>query len=262
MENALVSCLCVTRGKPDQLRRAISCFQGQSYQSRELIVLSEDDDERTEAVLDQVTPSDGRIRRIRIPSRPKLTLGQLRNLSIEGALGRFICQWDDDDWYHTDRIALQVQALESNASSACLLTNWLVFDEITRDAYFSHFRLWEGSLMCRRDLYTVGFSYPALSRSEDYVLVDQLMKGGHVFPLTFAGLYIYTTHSNNTWPRAHFEGIFSRSQKLSGKHAELLEQILAGTLSHAAASARLRDEEFLRELNYFPMPKSQSVPGE
>ena len=259
----LVSCLCVTRNKPALLRRAIECFDAQNYTNRELVVIYEDDDVPTAQALDEAAAANRSIRVVEVPCAPRLTLGQLRNLSVDAARGEFFCQWDDDDWYHAERISRQVDAAISNGQDACLLTNWIMFDEISRQAYFSHFRLWEGSLLCRKKVWADGLVYPSLSRNEDNVFVDQLMWRGCAYPLVMAGLYIYTTHHNNTWPRKHFEEVFARSQKLSPDATHLVEGILGGGMSHTEASAALRQEWFLRGLNYFATPAARalSTPG-
>ncbi|MEO8062860.1 MAG: glycosyltransferase family A protein [Pseudomonadota bacterium] len=251
-DDPLVSCVCVTREKPAQLRRAITCFDEQDYANRELVVVFEDDDEETADVLASLTASHGSIRIIKVPSEPKLTLGQLRNISIDQSVGEFFCQWDDDDWYHGERISRQVRAAISNARDACLLTNWIIFDEVSRQAYHSNFRLWEGSILCRKSVWSDGLTYPAIPRSEDNVFVDQLVGRVAIFPLVMTGLYIYTAHRNNTWPRAHFEEIFLHSQRLSTDATRLVETILFGEMSHADASAELRKAWFLRGLDYFP----------
>ena len=54
MENndtPLVSCLCVTKGRIHMLKRAIACFESQTYANCELIVLVEIDDDDTVAYM-------------------------------------------------------------------------------------------------------------------------------------------------------------------------------------------------------------------
>ena len=42
---------------------------------------------------------------------PGLSLGELRNRSVELAQGHLVCQWDDDDRSHPMRLSVQVAAL-------------------------------------------------------------------------------------------------------------------------------------------------------
>jgi len=252
-DEPLVSCLCVTRGKPDKLRRAIDCFLAQTYECRQLVIVFEDDDFPTRRVVKEVESRFPRhVVSMEVPARPKLTLGQLRNVAVSLADGEYFCQWDDDDWYHDQRVANQLAAARSSGRPACLLTNWLIFDEIKRQAYFSHFRLWEGTILCRRDVLDEQLRYPSLPRAEDYLFTNLLVERGHVFPLAAAGMYIYTVHTKNTWSRDHFETMFSCSQRLSSEATMLIEDILNGRYSVADASRLLRSGRVLNQLSYFP----------
>lgn len=254
----LVSCLCITRGKPQKLRRAIRCFAAQRHPHRELIVVYEDDDPATESVVFESSSRLGDcIKPVRVGAHPKLTLGELRNIAVEAARGEYICQWDDDDWYHNERIVRQLLAIRNSARNACLLTNWLVFDELERKAYFSQFRLWEGSLFCRRDIVTPEVRYPSAIKHEDTVFTGLLVSRGHVFPLVDPSLYIYTVHKTNTWQREHFERIFSRSQLLGPAVSQQIEEILDEKHEIAVASTMLLDRRLLEQLNYFPRVSTQ-----
>jgi glycosyltransferase involved in cell wall biosynthesis len=241
----------VTRNKPAKLARAVRCFTQQQYMNKELVLVYEDDDDGTHELVIS-GGLDPHSRAIRVPASPKLTLGALRNLAIREARGEYFCQWDDDDWYHEDRVGRQVEAVIGSRREACLLTNWLIFDEVERRAYFSHFRLWEGSILCRRDVALNEVRYPSIARNEDNVFTTELITRGYVFPLTVAGLYIYTAHAGNTWPRAHFQRIFSRSKVLGAELSSLVEDILLEKYSVPDASALLRSERLLAQLNYFP----------
>jgi len=115
----LVSCLCVTRNRVQMLSRAISCFLDQSYPARELVVVYEDDDAATRKyLLDFDEPS---VRPIMVASSPKLTLGALRNISIQSSRGFFVAQWDDDDWYAPTRLAEQIKAIRTDDRRGCIL---------------------------------------------------------------------------------------------------------------------------------------------
>jgi hypothetical protein len=47
---------------------------------------------------------------------PGATLGTLRGLSLDVATGEIVCQWDDDDCHHPDRILHQVQQMTRQAA--------------------------------------------------------------------------------------------------------------------------------------------------
>ena len=107
-EYPLISCICVTYRKPALLERAIRCFESQTYPNKELVILYEDHDEPTVTYITGHTFSPG-IRCICTPGNPKKTLGELRNIANNAAKGEFLCQWDDDDWYHPSRLTFRAR---------------------------------------------------------------------------------------------------------------------------------------------------------
>jgi glycosyltransferase involved in cell wall biosynthesis len=246
----LVSCLCVTRNRGRELERAVLSFSRQTYRNKELVIVYEQDDPATATVVEGLRHRLD-IRAIEVPIRPKLKLGELRNLAIHACQGEYFCQWDDDDWFHVERIETQMRQLLSTRQDACMLTNWLVFDAIQQQAYFSHFRLWEGSLLCRKAALQGSVRYPALPKMEDSFFVNELIRRGRVVPLVAPQLYVYVLHGNNTWDKYHGRVLLSSSQPLSQATSQLISAVLSGSYSPEEASLRLGAAELLAELNYF-----------
>lgn len=247
----LVSCLCVTRGKPERLRRAIQCFESQTYDNRELVLICEDDDLPTCRIGSGIAELNPRVIVHTVPAKPKKTLGELRNLSLSRSSGSYLCQWDDDDWYHCQRIEIQLATLESSRKFACLLTNWIVFNEEDFSAYFAPFRLWEGSVLFHRSVLETVDPYRSLSRREDTEFTQRLVQRGHVFPLVHGGLYIYTAHGSNTWGSQHFRTLLRMSTRFSDEASLLVRHILEGRYSVQEASRLLRSDALLSEYAYF-----------
>lgn len=244
-----VSCLCVTRSRPIKLKRAINCFLSQSYPNKELIVVSEDDDDDTLSVMSRYAHPD--IQHIIVAANPKQMLGDLRNVAIQMATGRYFCQWDDDDWYHCERLVKQVSCVIENYQAGSILTNWLIYDEQNSHAYFSIVRWWEGSILFdKRVLASEGLKYPSLAREEDSVFVQKLINKSRVYPLVSAPIYIYTVHGQNTWQPDHFNDSFRRSQKLSPSASRLIGEVLEERYSNQRSSALLWDSELLEEINF------------
>jgi glycosyltransferase involved in cell wall biosynthesis len=234
----LISCICVTRGKPRLLRRAIRCFETQTYPNRELIILYEDDDLPTAAFL-RDTSFGRQVRIIAIGATPKHSLGSLRNIAIAGATGNYICQWDDDDWYHIRRLELQFGTLAGSGRKATLLTRWLVFDDLGGNAYISNKRLWEGSILCDRALIRQR-KYVPVGRGEDTPVIDYLKDNHCLHEVENSiGIYIYVCHGSNTWHRAHWEHIFNCSEKLPGASSEMIRDVLKGRYGNAEASGHI-----------------------
>jgi len=248
-DHPLISCLCVTRNKVNMLKRSVACFQAQTYPNKELILLYENDDPDTKALAESV--AGGNIIAVETASVPKLTLGELRNLSIEKATGEYFCQWDDDDWYHNRRIELQWNALRQSRKAASILSNWIIFDQLKSEAYFSFHKMWEGSLICRKDIISEDLKYPSLSKGEDSQFLYKLLMANHLYPTVMPALYIYVYHGNNTWESSHFDTLFTASQKLAPATGELIKQILEDKYTPEQASELLFSPETLAQIDYF-----------
>lgn len=239
-EQPLVSAVCVTRNRPARLGRAIECFHAQTYPHRELVVVYESDDEPTKAMIAPLRHHPEIVIH-EVDVTPKRSLGELRNIGIRQAHGEYFCQWDDDDWYHAERMRTQVSAARDNGQTAVLLTNWLMFDGASKRVYLSNFRLWEGSILCRKDAVGPDAQYPSLNRMEDSYFVNAITRLGSVYPLVAPALYVYEVHQGNTWNDLHFRRLLQRSQPLSDGASRLVTSILEGAHAPAEAS-RILDE--------------------
>ncbi|MNV70454.1 hypothetical protein D3C71_1634220 [compost metagenome] len=135
-------------------------------------------------------------------------------MAIEEADGDFICQWDDDDWYHVNRLQYQFTALTAAGKSGSILTHWLIFNATNNKLYISHARNWEGSLLCSKHLFSLK-QYDNSSRGEDTAVVEFLCEEGYIVNINeITGLYIYVYHGGNTWDLNHFNEIFACCQEI------------------------------------------------
>jgi glycosyltransferase involved in cell wall biosynthesis len=227
----LISCVCLTRRKPALLSRAIDCFLQQTYLNKELLILYEDDDAATEEFVHESLPSESGIRLIRVPGHPKTTLGELRNVAIRNARGEFVCQWDDDDWYHIRRLEEQYDKIVEEGGYGSIMTRWLVFDSLTMKAYISNKRLWEGSILCRKSVLQLKV-YEDKELGEDTATIEYLERMDYLrFLNETPGLYIYVYHGNNSWSYDHWSAIFRCSTELPAKDSEAIADILQGNCS-------------------------------
>ena len=246
----LVSCLCVTEGRPDKLRRAIRCFLAQTHPNKELLVLFPRGDVATESVLSDFA-AEGTLRQHALIANAGLTLGEKRNLSIRLCRGEYFCLWDDDDWYHPERIQVQLAALSRYHKLACLLTHLLLFDVETEQAYLSQTRLWEGSLLCRTSVVSDALRYESASLVEDSAFVNALIASNLVYPLSAANLYVYERHHSNTSGKKLSLLMYEKGQKLPARSSELLRDVLASRFSMSEATMHMNSGALLAELHYF-----------
>lgn len=243
----LISCLCVTRKRPEFLLRAIESFKSQTYPKKELVIIYEDDDDETIRIAEQI--KDEEIKLFKISANPKLSLGALRNISIDKSEGKYLCQWDDDDWYHCERLEVQLNAIKQSYKKASVLVYWIIYDGSKGMTYFSFPNPWPGSIMCERE-FLVSEKYPDLTQGEDMEPLIKLSSTGSICPIVRPDLYIYSFHGKNTYDYDHFSSIFVISQELSKSASNLIESILESKYSNLEASNLLSGFKFMNELSY------------
>jgi glycosyltransferase involved in cell wall biosynthesis len=209
----MISCVCVTTGKrPALLAESVGDFCAQTYPDRELLILHDADDATAASVQGL---AGGMIRVVR--AAPGQSLGALRNQAIAQCRGELICQWDDDDRNHPERLARQAAALQAERAVACYLVDqlhWfmpddvLCWDDWDNEPY--PLNLIQGTVLARREILP---PYPALARGEDTVQTCGLLRaaarqGVPVARLRGAGwCSVYRQHDVNVWDAAHHRAI-------------------------------------------------------
>ncbi|MGB8635263.1 MAG: glycosyltransferase family A protein [Rhodanobacteraceae bacterium] len=216
----VISCLMVTQ--PARFRfaeQAIADFAAQTHSERELVVVHDGDAAYDTTMSLLAGTLDGGLVRV-VRADAGQTLGALRNAAITAAAGDFVCQWDDDDRYHPQRLALQWQALQDARADFCFLSDqlhWfpergeLFWDDWDGEPY--PMNLIQGSLLGRRERMP---RYPEIARGEDTgAVLDILRRGEKVVRLRDAGwCYVYVYHGGNVWSADHHLAI-SRAKAFS-----------------------------------------------
>ncbi len=197
-----VSCLMVTANRKRLAERAVACFQNQTYPNRELVVI-DDGQEDYSPLFRDIDPAD--VTYVRIPRTSSLVLGTLRNIALQYAEGDYIVQWDDDDWYHPERIAAQAVFLDQGYDACCLSASLMHLDnpDFFSLPYIGYLPDGiPGSIMHRR---SKNIRYPEYRRAEDTVYLREWMKRRYIkLPKEHAGLFIRCFHGTNTWEEEHF----------------------------------------------------------
>src|SRR5699024_11104465 len=173
-----------------------------TYQRKELVII--DDGEQDLDELLAPLPA-GQVNYVKLEKKPENTLGKLRNLSLEEAAGDFIVQWDDDDWYHPERIATQAQMLMNGYDACCLSGALMHLDE---EPYMQHPYVGylpdgiPGSIMHRADS---GIRYPHTRRAQDTDYLKEWMEKRYLqLQDNYSHLFIRCYHGDNTWEKEHF----------------------------------------------------------
>jgi glycosyltransferase involved in cell wall biosynthesis len=235
----MISCLMVTLDRLPLAKRSIQCFANQTWPNRELVIVTDGEPRYREALERFVLASN--IESVRFVVCPEgLSLGALRNLSLAQARGEIVCQWDDDDANHPDRLRLQVEhMLQEGARASCLGDHlqWIsaqrALSWIDWSVAGSHgaATLFPGSLMMFRD---PRFLYPEdgpnARKGEDSVFLSRLYDAVPVAALRGAGyLYLYEYHGRNTFSRQHHLGManFRKPASETLKAVEALQTAVA-----------------------------------
>lgn len=247
---ALASCLCVSKGRPYFLKKAIQCYRSQTYHKKELIIVSDEYSDIYEKVI--ASFNDKTIKYFPYESGGRsLTQGELRNISIEKATGRFMCVWDDDDWYHCQRLEMQIRHATENGKGGSILPYCLLFNAVRQQAYFSAPFMPPGSILFEKKLIENTVCYPAINKEEDYEFLKEIYKTNILFPLIHPLLYVYLYHGKNTTEDIVFESQFKGGQALSAKHSQLIAKVFQSSVSPEMGSKLLEGSDIRAEVDYF-----------
>jgi glycosyltransferase involved in cell wall biosynthesis len=236
----LISCLTVTAGRLRFLKEAIRCYVDQTYPNRELVIVTSDGEAYRRAVSAHVDELDRSDIRLVAVDDPSSTLGRLRNISLAHARGDVICQWDDDDLYHPDRLSAQFEAMSDGAGGACFLNEHLQFfvedkalvwvDWAVGTFLERRERLVPQSLMVYRDdrlMYPE--AGPASRHGEDDAIRAEIYASVPVVELPLGHLYLYRFHGHNTQGEAHHRHVAafgSRTGSALSAHLDRLREAI------------------------------------
>lgn len=198
-----IAACCITWRRPRLLAQLIECFNRQTYQERELLILDDSGQYPSQ-------PSGDRWRVVSIDRRFR-TIGEKRNAAaaLVSPDVDAMAVWDDDDIYLPWALAACVNALESSpwAQPRQVLewtpdgTGWI------RQQTFSEkepYRLaYHGSWSYRRDAFVVCGGYP-FSISEDWGLAREMQARFGPSADTICGafpdpFYVYSRSMSGSW---------------------------------------------------------------
>jgi glycosyltransferase involved in cell wall biosynthesis len=199
------------------LRRSLAAYRDQTHPARELVIVMDRGAPEARAAARLAVEDLGRddVRIIEPPG--PLTLGALRNASWGAATGDFICQWDDDDLYHPQRIAAQLAALAASGGVSTCLEEVMQFFPASRRIYLTNWRAapaaaMPATLFCRA---TAQVRYPEegpeAALGEDLSVLTQLKGLGDFHAQPGAPhLYVYVSHGRNVCGADHHQMIADR----------------------------------------------------
>jgi glycosyltransferase involved in cell wall biosynthesis len=200
-EFPLISCLMVTGNRKALAARAIACFRNQTWPNKELVII----DDGTEDLSSLFVGIEDQVQYIRLEKRPENVLGMLRNKSLDAARGVFLAQWDDDDWYHPDRLKIQAEVLMQGNDACCLHGTLMHLDDEVFGSlpYVGYLKNGVPGSIMHRNSKTI--RYPEIRRAEDTYYLNEWRKRRYVMlGREHSDKFIRCFHGSNTWEKAHF----------------------------------------------------------
>ncbi len=198
------------RQRQEHFARSVAAYCGQSHSNKELVIVLDQGEADARAAIAAKVAALGRPDLRVVEPAGKRSLGALRNVSVDEARGDVLCQWDDDDLHHPQRIERQLAALLASGGTALHLEDALQWFPDSRTLYWTNWRATApkglpGTLMCRR---SAPIRYPETGSDarlgEDSAVSLQLQRLGGFEVLAGAPhLYVYVSHGANTWGDEH-----------------------------------------------------------
>lgn len=211
----VISCVMPTKNRVILAKEAIRCFLDQTYPNRELIIVA-GGSRHSQRALSSYVADLGQPNIKCVPLYDEdASLGRMRNISLDTAAGDLICQWDDDDLYHPERLQIQAGAIAKTGAFSCFLTDHLQYFIDQRELYWIDWS--HGGAVGGKDSQLPGsvmmvndpkLRYPEVGNGstigEDCVMQDALTDNLKTANLSEHGhLYVYRYHMRNTCTQTH-----------------------------------------------------------
>jgi glycosyltransferase involved in cell wall biosynthesis len=200
----LVSCIMPTCGRAEFVARSLQYFRRQDYQAKELIIIHELPQDLPDLT---ALAADLAVRCVQAPLRS--SIGTKRNLGVQAAQGALIAQWDDDDWFSSQRLSRQLAPILGGQADITGLTGGLMltlhdgcFWDTDPDLFARLFvqSVYGGTLVYRRRLWSESDGYPDTSLREDADFLSRLLaRGARLERVSGQDLFVYIRHGRNTW---------------------------------------------------------------
>lgn len=228
LTHPLISCICITDNRPSLLLKAIVCFDTQNYPNRELVISYPETDHVTRDLVQKIMESSD-LRIVPITRSAEISIGKARNEAVAKCNGEFICTWDDDDWYHSYRLAHSHNLMldKANYCKASVYTTITLFDSITNMAYKSSVKNWSGTLLCQKEL-VLRVPFSDCDYEEATTLINYFESNKLLFKIPDCHyLYMHLIHNKNITPYDSFQKIVQDGQPVSNIDRYYISRLVA-----------------------------------
>ena len=123
-----ISIITLTRNRAGFISHALESAQKQTFLDWELLILDDDSNDNTRAVLEPFLAKDKRIKYYR--NSPALGISKNRNFGLSLSKGKYIAVLDSDDaWIDSEKLRKQFHFLESNPDYVLIGSNVKIVDD-------------------------------------------------------------------------------------------------------------------------------------
>lgn len=195
---ASVTAVMPTReSRRDFWRKSLAYFAAQTFEDCELLILEE------AAAPPENLALPARVRYEWMPNKG-LATGEKRNLINSKAESQIIIHWDDDDWYHPQRIATQVQHLRESGKQVVGYHDLLYF-RATDNSFWQYRFIGRppyapGTSMCYyRAWWEFNRFNPLLPIAEDSQFSANAGRFGALDSRPLSNMIVAVSHDRNTY---------------------------------------------------------------
>lgn len=167
--NPVISCLMLAGSDPQKAARAILCYQQQTWEQKELIVIDNGEADLG-PLLEDIAPDELRY----IRKNDGKSRAYLKNMGLDHAGGDYVIHWEEQDWHHPDRIREQWSTISAGGNEYSLLGNTLLhldLPELVHHPIVDSLSYgYPESIMHRN---RTGFRYPAVKKKPDLAFLKR-----------------------------------------------------------------------------------------
>jgi glycosyltransferase involved in cell wall biosynthesis len=127
MDGELVSVIMPVYNAAAWLRRAIESVLTQSHARLELIAVDDGSQDDSHAMLQDIARRDARVRVLSLPANAGVAAA--RNAGVAAARGDYVAFLDADDWWHADKLQLQLASMRSTGALVSYTAYWRVAED-------------------------------------------------------------------------------------------------------------------------------------
>ncbi len=197
-----ISCLTVTRDRSWFLKRAVEGFLNQTWPSKELVVVPDGRATNRSWVFEYVKSLRRKNIRAVMP-KPGCSLGELRNYAVGAADGDVVCNWDDDNIYHPERLKTQYEGMREAEVSFSFIRDYFHLFEDTREIYIVRQDRARGAGTFMHE-HSPLVKYDSIDRNEETALLKNILENKQVHYLEDRPyVYVRVYHGANAWGRAY-----------------------------------------------------------